>query len=225
MASLELEKIVKTIIDSSQATIKLACLGGHHKRLNCVYKEDSAPLFYLVFPPDALKDEIDKKAVHIVSISHSGKTYVFDCNIVDKKDNRRIQLLALKTSDPASMREYFRVITSVDIKAQYSSWSDSGKNLGWNIEGITQDLSASGVLATFPQEPRNKTNIDLTLSIPERNISAIGHIVTKKRLRNKNWLVALHFDSISTKSRDLILKYLFSVQRKQLRDNVAVLDG
>lgn len=130
------------------------------------------------------------------------------------------------TLDPASLRKYFRVNTTTEITASYRTSSQAASQSSWSIDGQTMDLSASGVLCLFSDEPKNNERIILEIYLPDKNITvnAVSHIVHKKRLRNRRWLVAFHFDTVSAKHIDAIITYLLGEQRKQLRENIRTQD-
>jgi c-di-GMP-binding flagellar brake protein YcgR len=124
------------------------------------------------------------------------------------------------------LRKYFRVNTTTEITASYKSSSQAASQSSWSIDGHTMDLSASGVLCLFSDEPKHNEHIILEIYLPHKNltVNAVSHVVHKKRLRNRRWLVAFHFDTVSAKHRDAIITYLLSEQRKQLRENVQTQD-
>lgn len=223
-----LESIVAGIQDSHQARIKLSLKGGDEQHFDCIFKEDEAPHFLLVFPLETLPDNVDMHADHPVSILQDSNIPSLNSTVVAVVDERTLRMRATGTVDPASLREYFRVNVTTQVTASYRTDSgaepDSGG--GWTINGNTQDLSASGVLALFDKEPKNRDNVIVELFLPNKNltVSAVGHVVRKKMLRNRRWQVSFHFSNISTKHRDAILTYLLSEQRKQLRENIRTRD-
>ncbi len=221
-----IDKIVQGITDSQKSQIKLTTKGGNQVSLNCIYKEDIAPYFYLIFPPETLPDNIDEAENHPVSVQDTNSTISLNSTIVEQKGDRKLHLIAKATIDPASLREFFRVNITIPICASYEPSYKGTKTIGWTIKGQTQDLSGSGVLALFKDEPKNKDNIFIELAIPQikNKIRVIGHIIRKKLLRNRKWQVSFQFDNISNKHRDTIITTLLKEQRRQLRENVQAWD-
>lgn len=217
-----INNIVKEVGDQRAAHIKLVLMGGKHHNCACTFKVDAPPNFYLVFPPNTLPERIDHSAYHPVSIKRENSTTSLNAKIIEQSGDRTLYLAAKNTVDPASLREYFRINTATNITVSHTSSLESSGTSNWSISGNTQDISGSGVLALFPDEPRSRDHLVMELYLPDKNVTvnAVGHIVRKKRLRNRKWQVAFHFDSISTKHRDAIITFLLSVQRKQLRENV-----
>ncbi|MBM9603020.1 PilZ domain-containing protein [Desulfopila inferna] len=223
--SSSIANIVNAIKGSQPAMIKLTVKGGNQHQYECTFKEDEAPNFFLVFPPDTLPDGIALKAEHLVSIAQKSSSLSLNTSIIERQ-NDTLRLKANGTLDPASLREYFRINTSTKIVASYRTNSQHSSSADWTISGQTQDISGSGVLALFGDEPKNKNHIIVEILLPHQNvtINAVSHIVHKKRLRNGRWQVSFHFDTISTKHRDSVITYLLGVQRQQLRDNVRAWD-
>ncbi len=218
--------IIKTIDDQCAARIKLTLKGGTQHNCACTFQVDNPPHFYLVFAPGILPKNIDISSYHPVSLKRETTTTSLNAKIIEQKDDRSLHLAAKSTVDPASLREYFRINTTTDIIVSHNSSLESGSQSNWTISGDTQDISGSGVLALFPDEPKSRDHVVIELFLPDKKITvnAVGHVIRKKRLRNRKWQVAFHFDSISTKHRDAIITYLLGVQRKQLRENVRAYD-
>jgi c-di-GMP-binding flagellar brake protein YcgR len=218
--------IVSKIGDKRQAIVKLAVKGGNQQRLESIYREDEAPYFFLVFPPDTIPDNLDMEANHPLAVLQESTTMSLDSRIVEKRGDRTLYMVATGTLDPSKLRDYFRVNTNTEITASYTPGSTGKHQSGWVISGQTQDLSGSGVLALFADEPKNRDYVMVEIYLPHKNstINAVGHVVRKKRLRNGRWQVSFHFDSISSKHRDAIITHLLSEQRKQLRENVRTSD-
>lgn len=218
--------IIQSLRDGGKAIIKLIDQNGNFYHCECLYKEDKAPHFFLVFPPDTLPQDIDKEKNHPVIILRESSSLSLSTSIVGKINDRTLHLIANATLDPSCLREYFRINTSTRIIASYRAGSLEDAPADWTLSGQTQDISGSGALALFNEEPKNSNHIVVEIILPHKNITvnAVSHIIRKKQLRNRRWQVSFHFDSISTKHRDAIITYLLSVQRQQLRENVHARD-
>ena len=215
-------KIIKKIADSESAEIDITTTNGQIVRLNCVYKESDAPGFFLVFPPKILPDNIDKEQYCPISIKYGRSPLTLTAKILKITGDRTIELSAKNTINPEILREYFRVDTKVAIKAWFDPASPEGKTQPKIIEGQTLDISASGLLAIFPEEPQSKYRIEIEISLKEsdKNIKCLGHIVRCKRLRKGRFQVAFHFDSITSKHRDSIISFCLQEQRYNLRKKI-----
>ena len=215
-------EIIANIRDSQRAHIKLKVSGEEDLSLNCIFKEDLPPDFYLLFPPDTLPNNINTEARHPMVVSQDSEHFSFNSSIIEIIGDRRLHLKAVSSLDPSTLREYFRVNTSISISASHFTAPNSESKGNWTISGMTQDLSGSGVLALLSEEPKHRDNIFLELFFDKKSIEVTAHMIRKKKLRNNRWQVSFHFDNISSKKRDVILNHLFSEQRRQLRENVQV---
>lgn len=226
--SSSLDTIIDSIKDKSEARLKLMQRGGQQTHIDCHFQKDpeNIPHFFLLFPPDKLLTNIDFEAEHLLAVFQEDKYLNLNTKIIEQTDEQTLHLRANGLLDPASLREFFRINTATEITASYKTSSNEKVQTSWTIHGQTLDLSGSGTLALFGGKPRHSDNIILEIRIPNINttVNAVGHIVHKKQLRNKRWLVAIHFDTISSKHRDTIITYLLSEQRRQLRQNIRTKD-
>lgn len=223
MSDSALINLIKSIKDSQPALIKLYTTSGKDIHLDCIYKESIAPNFYLVFPPGKIPDDLDiNKSCAISFHDDSTKSPALTAKIAEISSDRSIELTATTTIDPSSLREYFRIDIRTRVTITYEGGSKSNESRKWSYEGQTLDLSGSGVLGLFHNQPSTKNNIfiEISLTYPEKKIICIGHIVRIRRLRGGKWQVALHFDNISQKNRDAIITNCFWEQRRQLRERI-----
>lgn len=220
-----IKEIVQKIKDSQSAKVKVTTTAKRQFTLDCVYKEDTPPHFHLVFSPNSIPDNLDLGKKHPVSITYKNSSITLGASIKGRKDDRTLEMIASETVDPAGMREYFRVNMTTPIEASYELKDPSKKKKNWSLSGTTQDLSGSGVLALFPEEPLNKHNIFLTIKLPESTtpVRVVGHVVRKRKLRRERWQVAFHFDVITDKHRDQVIQSCLREQRKQLRERIQTL--
>ena len=213
---------IKKLVDSETAKIDITTMDGQTIRLDCIYKESHSPNFFLVFPPKKLPGNIDTKKHCPVSIKAGQTALTLIAKIVAINGDRTLELTAKDTVKPESLREYFRVNTKVSITAKYDPESADSKSPSWTLEGRTLDMSGSGVLAIFPENPqtRHKITLSICLTDDQEDIVCMGHIVRSKRLRKGRFQVAFHFDYISAKDKDSIISFCLQEQRNQLREKV-----
>jgi len=221
-----ISETIKSLPDSEYAKIDIPTITGHRIRLNCIYKESDSPYFFLMFPPKALPEDIDTEETCPVSITIDETTLTLSAKIVAIKGDRTLELIAKKSVNPESLREYFRIDTKVLINASFNPQSMDTQNRPWSLDGQTLDISGSGVLAIFPDEPPTKHRINLSIDIHENQncIECLGHVVRVKRLRRAKYQVSFHFDSISTKDKDSIISFCLKEQRNRLRYKIQTID-
>ncbi len=217
-----IKNIVEKIQDSQKAQIKLTKKDGKQVYLDCVFKESNAPQFFLLFRPNKLPENIDLNKKHPVSVRYQKTTISLSSNIVSTPGDRSLELVANTMLDPASMREYFRVDVTTSISASYEVKSNADHPRNWSMTGTTQDLSATGVRALFPEEPKDIHHIFLKIHIPDTHliVRALAHVVRKKKLRKERWQVSFHFDDLTDDHRDQVIQCCLREQRKQLREKV-----
>ena len=223
------ENIAKTISripDSESAEIDIFTQNGQVIRLNCIYKESDAPEFFLVFPPKRLPKDINTDQLCPISIKVEKKPLTLTAKINSVNGDRTLELIAKNTVKPESLREYFRVDTKLSIVANYYQESIDGENRSWTLKGKTLDISGSGLLTIFPEEPQNKHKIELQLSMNDGKdiVCCTGHVIRTKRLRRGKYQVAFHFDTMKPKERDAIISFCLQEQRNRLRDKVNTAD-
>lgn len=213
---------IKKLVDSQTAKIELHTNNGRTVHLNCIYKESQAPNFFLVFPPRTLPDNIDTGSNCPVSIKSGASNETLSARIVEIKGDRTLELTAQSTVTPESLREYFRVSIKASITAKYEPQSDDSAISTWTLVGRTLDMSGSGTLAIFDEDPKSKQKLSLAISLLEdqEDIHCRGHIVRSKRIRKGRFQVSFHFDYISAQDKDAIISFCLQEQRNQLRDKI-----
>ncbi|NNK96246.1 MAG: PilZ domain-containing protein [Desulfobacterales bacterium] len=214
--------IVKSIKDSESAKLHASVLGSEPIHLDCVYKESESPFFFLVFPPETIPAELDINQTCSVVITSESNPVTLSASIKSINGDRTLEMLAEEAIDPASLREYFRVAYSMPITASFEPQDHDSSEKQWKIEGMTLDLSGTGLLGIFPQEFENNSNIFLEFTLEEGGnpIRCVARVVRTRRLRRERFQIALHFDVIQPEDRDAIITICLQEQRKQLRERI-----
>ncbi len=217
-----ISETIKKLVDSEAAKIDISTVDGQTIRMNCVYKESHSPNFFLVFPPRKLPGNIDLNKHCPVSIKAGDTALTLTAKIIEINGDRTLELTAKNKVNPESLREFFRVNAKTEIIARFSPESPDSTIQPWTIKGRTLDLSGSGALAIFPEEPltRHKIALTLTLNSDHEKIGCTGHVVRSKRIRKGQFQVSFHFDYISAKDKDTIISFCLQEQRNQLRQKV-----
>lgn len=120
--------------------------------------------------------------------------------------------------DPTKLRQYFRVAICVPVTIAPASESAGDPSSRWSLTGETLDISGSGLLGLFSEQCQEQQAVKITLKLssPEASVSCLGHIVHVRRVRRGKWQIALHFDDITAKQRDIIISNCLYEQRKLL---------
>lgn len=219
----DIKSIVNAIPDRQPASVTLTDSSGRSMQLTCVFKESEAPSFFLLFPPGAIPEDIDKNwSCMFTSRNASDESVTFHAEIVQFPNNRVIELLAQKAIRPEDLREYFRVNIKAKISVFYDPEKDEVDEQPLELDGETVDISQTGVLTILTDECRIRkpVMIEIDLPNPSDTIICSGCVIRSKRIRKNRWLTAFHFDNISSRSREIIAKNCFAEQRRQLRENI-----
>jgi len=207
-----------------RATVPL--LGLSEKiRLHCFFGKGEPPGFTLSFPGGTLPvDQVDTGRTCMVMFDFINQTIAVAATISAIKDPSTLELLARETVTHTHARDYFRVDASTKVVA--SSVAPEGADLetgDWQLFGDTVDLSGSGLLCSFTEPLEIATKVKIELTLPTQNmetIIAIGHVVRCRKIEERLYHTALHFDMIDSESQDKIMACCFELQRRYLRMRV-----
>ena len=196
-------------------------------RAQCIYLRTEPPKFSLIFQPGVLPiDDLDINQPCIISIDMGGPTMSVEATIQQIVNPQTLQMIVLKSISHAQMREFFRVDTETSvISKSFHTELFSDKNKPWSTRGQTIDISGSGLLAIFDEEPKADRQVKLEVRIPSietETIKILAHQVRAQQLHDGRYEVAYHFDDISTEDRDKIIGCCLVIQRKMLRMKVKV---
>jgi hypothetical protein len=215
--------LLKSIAENQPARISLTTTASETFHLDCIYKEGLVPSrFFLVFPPKRLPKEIDLSQHCLVSIHNADEDTTplsLNAKIEDVIGDRTLELTAKRNIDPTTLREFFRVALYAPVTIGSAPGSYEDRSRQWSLKGETLDISGSGLLALFDAECQDRQHITITLELPspQASVSCIGHVIYTRRARKGRWQIALHFDEIATKQRDLIISNCLFEQRRQLK--------
>ncbi len=213
--------IIKDVQDGDLARLVIINSSGEKKYLEAAYKEDKPPMFFLAFPPGVIPDQLEVGKKCSISIKNIKHPLIITASIEEIVSRRSIYFKALKVIDPATLREYFRVDMNTIVKASYQPKENSSKRL--EFSGKTIDVSGSGVLAVFDEEPPDRNNITLELYLEyyKTFISCEASVVRTRKIRKNKYRTAFHIERITSKNRDKIITSCLHEQRKILRKRMA----
>jgi hypothetical protein len=221
MSDSSLTRLLVSIADKEPARISLSTMAGETLHLDCIYRAGTNPGFFLVFPLKNIPNEIDiskQCSISVHSTNEDAAPLLLNAKIEEIIGKSTLELTAQKSIDPTTLRQFFRVAIYAPVTISYEPKSNPDPSQTWSLAGETLDISGSGFLALFREECRNRQNITITLELPspQASISCTGHVVFTRRIRKEKWHIALHFDDISSKHRDIILSNCLHEQRRQL---------
>lgn len=222
MTQSSLITMLNSIPDCQPARIHLAKNNGETLYLDCTYREGTAPQFFLVFAAGKLPTDLDLKQICTLSINNTNEDQPpISLNAIINRTivNRTLELTAKGVFDPTTLRQYFRVPVYAAVTISNDKSSDKGPPREWSLTGETLDLSGSGLLGIFGEDCKTRQQIEITLQLnsPPAAVSCKGHIVSTRRVRKGRWQIAMHFDDITGKQRDIIISNCLNEQREQLK--------
>ena len=222
---------IANIPDSKPVRIFLPLQGTDKQhRERCIFQKTTAPHFNLLFEPGTLPVEtLDTKSPCIINLDMAGHSVSIEAMITKIINNQIIELTARKTISHEQMREYFRVDYTVPVLAgsRHPEEDLDAPEEYWQISGTIIDLSGSGLLAIFHEEPPADKLVRLQLSLHNdrnNNISFLARPVRTSEVERNRYVVAYHFEEINDEDRDRIVGQCLITQRRLLRLNVQVKD-
>lgn len=219
---------LKNIPSGKPVRVFLPLLNGPDRfRAQCVYELTTPPHFTLIFASGTLPEsEIDVKKSCIVSIDMGGPTVSLEAVIKDIANPQTLNLVVENTVSHEQMREFFRVDATAQVIAKsFQTTFFNQKKDQWSLGGQTVDISGSGILAMFPEEPPPDKQVLLEITIPSAEPEVIKILADKVRTKKLNdglFEIAYHFADISMENRDKIIGCCLVLQRKMLRLKVQV---
>ncbi len=218
---------LEKIEDGKPVRIFLPVKGGYRVRALCVYQETSPPKFSLLFRPGVLEvDEIDVKNSCIVSIDIGGQNLSLEAMITKIVNSQTLEMVIQKSMSHEQMREFFRVDAETQvIMSSFHTELRRGQEEEWSLQGQTIDISGSGILAVFDEQPPADKQVMLEITVPTstpQTISVLAHPVRQKQETDGRYEVAYHFVDIATKDRDTIIGCCLALQRKMLQLKVQI---
>ncbi len=220
--------ILKTIPGGKPVRVFLPLINSsEHFRSQCVYQEISPPEFKLTFKPGALPvAEIDLKKTCIISVDMGGATTSLEAVILEIAGPQTLKMAIQKSISHEQMRAFFRVDATTNvISKSFHPEVFNTDSKQWSLKGQTVDISGSGILAVFSEEPPSDAHVRLEIVIPLAEpevVEVLAHKVRKQKMNNGLYEVAYHFDDISIEDRDKIIGCCLIIQRKLLQLKVQV---
>ena len=218
-----IDDILNKLYDNAQVVVDLPSYKDESIRCKALLIKKETPQLELVCVPNSWEDDDLKIGANCnMVIEHKGDTVTLIARLDNIAGPRRLNFTAREPVSPETLRDYFRVSTSLPIEASYIAGPKEVNAQTWKLHGTTIDLSGSGVLALFAEKPASNNRIQLIISIPneETPVVCLANVVRTYRLRQKRYQVAFHFENISAKTRDVIVSYCLHEERRQLRDHV-----
>ena len=222
--------VLKDIPDEKPVRIFLPIQDSEERyRANCIYKVTDPPRFQLVFPAGVLPAEsLDQKSISIINVDMGGPTLSLEAKITEIVNNQTLDMIVHKTISHDQMRDFFRVDATTKVISKSFHPEFFGKNNApWSLHGRTIDISGSGLLASFGEEPPKDDQVRLEITLPTsppEAVKVLAHPVRTTQVADNQWDVAYQFDDITDEDRDKIIGCCLVIQRRMLRLKVQIRD-
>ena len=216
--------ILDKLNDNAHTTVDLPGDGDECFRSNALLIKKENPYLELLFPPDAWNArDLKLGSDCTLIVDHNGRPINLVARLDSVVNDRRLSFTAREPLSPESLRDYFRVSISIPIEASYVAGLKEINARSWKLSGTTLDMSGSGALCSFSEPLEKDTQARIELTLPTREmevITAFGHVVRCRKIKEHLYHIALHFDAIDSESQDKIMACCFELQRRYLRMRV-----
>jgi len=197
------------------------------KRFTGVFRSGQAPNFQVLFPAGSLdENEIDRNRKVEITVHHGGEMHLLLADIRSLESRQAVNLVGRELLTPDQLREYFRVDVSTPVVASSILPPELAvDDETWRLQGETIDVSAGGILASFPEPVEGDEPIRLDLILPTADahvVHTVARVVRSRKVSDREYQVAFQFDKIEPADQDRIMACCFEIQRKHLRLKVQV---
>lgn len=196
-------------------------------RTQAVFTSITGSEFELRFQPGTLPiNNLNPAESCLINVDFGGPNISMQASI-SSTEGHTLRMHADRLISHDQVREFFRVdaVTEVLSKSFHTDFFNStGKP--WTLKGKTIDISGSGILAVFEQQPPEEEPVRLDLTLPTDNsdiISILASPVRTSQIDDSHWETAYHFQEISDEDRDRIVGCCLEIQRKFLRLSVTAI--
>lgn len=223
MSEQELIDQLQSIANSQLCVVTFTDVKGKKHLSSGRYIKQEELQFALEFSYGDLPLAIDLKKLCSFSTQPDTPTQTISCTArIISHTGMTVNFVGLEPSDPAALREFFRVNIRTAITVTHRPELQGRSDLYWSITGQTVDISRSGALAILTNECPHIAPLVLHIELPEPNITieCIGHVVRIKRITRSRWLTSFHFDQVRDTVADAITSNCFAEQRRQIRNNI-----
>jgi len=178
----------------------------------------------LVFIPDGAK-------VEVFIIQEKKGLFSFVGTVVSKSNKDNIAFMKIRVETEIKRfqrRQFFRLSCLLDVRyrilsdvyQEYSPVPDNNKQNQEYMSAITSDLSGSGVCIITDTALPEGSLVELQIKLDNDTVvTAEGNVIRsfKDDFRKSKYINGIQFVQLSKADRDLIIKFLFNLQRKLLK--------
>jgi len=154
--------------------------------------------------------------------------YRFRANVMQRMQMDGLPMMRIyrmSEIDTAQRRMYYRFSCSIPFKYRIIVNYEKDKDLPF-LAGNTADISGAGMGFISKKAFKVGDIIECELTIDDTPMYLVGKITRTTRLSNEDpdrmdYQVGVHFDDMDEQKRDLIIKYIFTEERRLIRMRIA----
>lgn len=144
-------------------------------------------------------------STRVLLAERAGNGSLLRVAVPDRSDVERIQLRDFVRQE-ATLDLTFKVLSAPD--AETKPRPDTV------IRSRTRDISGSGAQILCPEAYPARTQLDLTVVVDGKPIQTLAEVIRPTlEVKDREWWVAVRFVGLQERDRDVIIRYIFNLQR------------
>lgn len=155
----------------------------------------------------------------IVNLTHENGIYFFLGLVIDIINEEGRAYYSVKVSSDIKKlqrREHFRLEITVPIVYQYIT--DNDKDI--QGQGVTKDVSGGGLKFVSSSEIKVGQSLDIFVRFSqELEIKTSAKVIRCSRAGHEKYDISILFGQLSFGKRETLIKYIFNLQRDNLKNN------
>lgn len=148
--------------------------------------------------------------------------YKLDAEVIGRTIENSVPLIILgefKNIMRIQRRQFVRVSASLNMRFIRLSSDEIDKEIDYSkkaiYKGILLDISGGGCRLGTTERLNLKELIEADLILEEERIKVLGEVVRVEKQKDNIYYCGIRFDNIDERTRDKIIKFIFTLMRKQ----------
>lgn len=203
--------------------IEMKILFGHHSGQYFTYVDNVDNRAITLAHPTVNGGLIPLAAGHAVRLEYTqtGCKIAFNTRVVDSGEHDGIVMIKVAVPDRSEverqqLRDFVRQEATLGLIFKVLSAPDAEENPRPDVlhTSWTRDISGSGAQVLCPEPYPSRVQMEIKLDVGGTVLHLVGEVIRPvQKAREKEWWVALRFVGMSERDRDVIIRYIFNVQR------------
>ncbi len=203
--------------------VEIKILFGHHAGNYSTYVDQVDNRAITLAHPTVNGGLIPLGAGHAVRLEYTqtGCKVAFNSRVIGTVDHDGIPVIKVAVPDRSEverqqLRDFVRQEATLSLTFKVLSAPDSETNPRPDVmhSSRTKDVSGSGAQVMCPEAYPPRTQLQIKLDVAGTVLHLVGEVIRPvTQVREKEWWVALRFVGMSERDRDVIIRYIFNLQR------------